>query len=280
VRNLEDLNNYNIRIINSDSCKDFPKDKSKALKLDIIRSKFITRKQWLKVAGSTKLGYLWLVLDPLVLTLVYLFVFTVLRANSEPVSLFIGLSMIRGLQGSLVGGASPPELTGGITIERTRTRAIIFSRVLKVLSDSFFLGIGVSVALIIAFNTSVFASIVFMILLFFSNLFWYSFGTIFSPLTSFIPDLLKLISYFGLIMFFISPALYPLGKTNGIHRQISLYNPFSYFVEAARTIATGSKDYQILSTEVAIFWLIFYITIAYIGFKSLDKVRWRLSIWS
>ena len=210
----------NIRVITPESCIEHPGDWAEALRMDIIRAKFITRKQWVKVAGSTKLGYLWLVLDPLVLTLVYLFVFTVLRANSDPVSLFIGLSMVRGLQGSMVGGAGAPDLTGGITIERTRTRAIGLSRILKVASDSFFLGIGVTVALILVFETSVIATVVFMLLLFLSNLFWYSVGTMFSPLTSFVPDLLKLVGYFGLIMFFVSPALYPLGKTQGLHRQI------------------------------------------------------------
>ena len=81
-------------------------------------------------------------------------------------------------------------------------------------------------------------------------------------------------------MFFISPALYPLSRTEGIHRQISIYNPFSYFVEAARTVATGSKDYEILSLEIGFIWLLVYITLGYIGLKTLDRVRWRLSVWS
>mgnify|MGYP001238564048 CR=1 FL=1 len=276
----EDLRSSDIRIITPESCIELPDNKNEALKLDFVRAKFITRKQWVKVAGSTKLGYLWLVLDPLVLTLVYLFVFTVLRANSDPVSLFIGLSMVRGLQGSMVGGAGAPDLTGGITIERTRTRAIVISRILKVASDSFFLGIGVTAALALVFETSIIACSVFMILLFLSNLFWYSVGTIFSPMTSFVPDLLKMVSYFGLVMFFVSPALYPLGKTQGIHRQISLVNPFSYFVEGARTFATGSEDYLLLSVEIGLFWLGFFLFVGLMGLKSLDSVRWRLSIWS
>ena len=173
----EDLRSSDIRIITPESCIELPDNRNEALRLDFVRAKFITRKQWVKVAGSTKLGYLWLVLDPLVLTLVYLFVFTVLRANSDPVSLFIGLSMVRGLQGSMVGGAGAPDLTGGITIERTRTRAIAISRILKVASDSFFLGIGVTAALALVFETSIIACSVFMILLFLSNLFWYSIST-------------------------------------------------------------------------------------------------------
>ena len=276
----EDPRSNNIRIITRESCIERPDNGTEALRLDVVRAKFITRKQWVKVAGSTKLGYLWLVLDPLVLTLVYLFVFTVLRANSDPVSLFIGLSMVRGLQGSMVGGAGAPDLTGGITIERTRTRAIAISRILKVASDSFFLGIGVTAALILVFETSFIACIIFMFLLFLSNLFWYSVGTIFSPMTSFVPDLLKMVSYFGLVMFFVSPALYPLGKTQGIHRQISLVNPFSYFVEGARTFATGSEDYLLLSIEIGLFWLGFFLIVGLIGLKSLDSVRWRLSVWS
>ena len=58
------------------------------------------------VAKSYKLGSLWLMLDPLLHSLVYLFVFTVIRYRTSPGTVMLGLALIRGLQQYLVYGAT------------------------------------------------------------------------------------------------------------------------------------------------------------------------------
>ena len=45
------------------------------------------------MAGRKELGSLWLVLHPVLLSLVYLFVFTVIRSNPNSVNIFVGISM-------------------------------------------------------------------------------------------------------------------------------------------------------------------------------------------
>ena len=66
--------------------------------LDRERSAFILRKKIRSVSGRKRLGLAWIVIDPIVTSLIYLFVLTVLKARSDPESLFIGIASYTVLQ--------------------------------------------------------------------------------------------------------------------------------------------------------------------------------------
>ena len=139
-----------IRKISRDGCIEYPTDEKEALRLDIKRARFIVKKKDLALAKSYRLGTIWNMLDPLILSLVYLFVFSVIRYRPEPGSLMIGLALIRGLQQNLVYGAtSSLDYTAGLKIERVRTRAIIMAELMYVIQQSFYVSLGTLGVLII-----------------------------------------------------------------------------------------------------------------------------------
>ena len=229
--------------------------------------------------NSYRLGALWNTLDPLFYSLVYLFIFSVIRYRPEPGSLMIGLALIRGLQSNLIYGAnSSLDYTAGLKIERVRTRAIVMAEFLFVIRQSFFVSVGTIVVLLFI-DAALLFIFIFPIICVLNGLTWYSFGKIISPLVVRIPDIGKLVTYFGRLMFFLSPALYPISQTTGLHREISRINPFSYFSEPSRAIAYGEKGYELLIPDWGVFLVIFILTVLTIGLRNIDKQRWEGSVW-
>jgi len=272
-------NNY--RIITPQSCVEKNERGREASLLDIKRARFIVKKKFGAIAGSRRLGQIWLVLDPLIMGLVYFFVFTVIRNNPNPVSMFIGITYVRLLQLGLRNGFNNGvDYTGGIKIERVRTRVLLMSEYILSISYTFFMCFGISMVFIIYFNTSIFETIMLYLIAYPLYLMWYGLGSMLSPIGVKIPDTKSLVNYFGMLMFFGSPALYSLGQTSGIHRKICLYNPFSYLVEFARAIILDSEDYLLLDVKIGVFYAIIFSAVLIISLIRFDKNRWRYTTWS
>jgi len=273
--------NTDIRKISHSKCIDEPHDRKDAFGLDFERSQFIVKKKFATVAGSRLLGQMWLILDPMIQAAIYFFVLVVLRAREDPQSLIIGITYVRILQRGLGDGFNGAiDYSGGIKIERVRTRVFLMAEGILGLTTSFFMTIGVVVGFVLYFGESITEMLAFMVLAYFLYLFWYVLGSVLSPAGIFIPDLKAFVTYFGMLMFFASPAIYTLGQTTGAHRQLSLINPFSYFVEAARAIIIGSEDYNLLSTDLGVAFAIFFLLATFLSIRNFDKLRWRFSTWS
>ena len=69
-------------------------------------------------------------------------------------------------------------------------------------------------------------------------------------LTKRIPDLRKIISYGLRVFFYMSPCLYPMSKTTGLHYEILTYNPYSYFVEWVRLVANLESEFHELDMRL------------------------------
>ncbi len=276
------MRSEDIRDISPQKCMDIVSDRKGALRLDLLRAKFILNKKIRRIAGSRRLGNLWLVLDPIFMSLVYYFVFTVIKHKTDPESVFIGLTYIRMAQTALKHGyINNVDYSGGINIERVRTRALVLSEYFLALSNSFFMCFGISVIFVLVFGiTDPLAILIFYLLGFLNYFFWYSASNIFSPIGIRIPDTHSLVTYFGLMLFFGSPALYPLSSTTGLHRDLNLFNPFSFCVEPARYLLIGTEDYLLLEPFFGMLYftlMFFFLTFTAIRF---DKIRWRYSTWS
>ena len=267
------------RIINPDRCHENPHDKGIAAELDWARAKFISKRRLFLETGSTYLGFGWIILDPLILSVVYLFVFTVIRHDEDPTALFIGLGMIRGMQRSLSSMSNPQmDLKGGLNIDRVSTRAVGLSLVLYLVITTLLSGLGVA-AVLLFLGAPILGALVFIAALLANNLFWYGVGLNALSLTTKMPDLHKVTSYFGTGMFFFSPVLFTIEATSGWHRTASIYNPLSYFLEVSRKVAIG-EDYRGLDILPEIGFLALLSVMAVMiwrGNKRLDGIRWRMS---
>ena len=249
--------------------------------LDKERSKFVLWKKIRHRAGRRKLGILWLLLDPIVTSLVYLFVFLVVRSTPSAQSLFIGISMFRIFNEAITSGVgSVQDFTGGLKSERVRTRVLTNSNVSFRVLDSFLQSVGVALILLIGFSASLSGVISYLIICQILGIAADGFGQNFSLIVRRTPDLFNLINYFLLLMFFGSPVLYPMSNMSGLHYTINEYNPLSYFIELSRYLMDLDSEIMNLDPRLGLLLIFGVIAVAIRGFLKLDEVRWRVSSWS
>jgi len=269
------------RIINSNSCKDIGPLKDVDISLDKVRQKFIIRNKLRKSAGTKRLGVLWLIMDPVAMSLVYLFVLTVVRSFPNFESLFIGVSMYRMFQGSFMSGVgSIANFSGGIICERVRSRVLVSAtikyRVLEIIIQSS----GISVVLFFFLDVNILSVISFISISLLMGVMAEGVALNMSKIVRRIPDIGNLVRYFMLLMFFGSPVLYPMAKTSGLHYRINEFNPFSYFVETVRYVADLESSLTNFSNGITLSISIILIFLSLRGYLQIDRLRWEVSSWS
>ena len=251
------------------------------ISLDKSRVGFIIRRKIRGLAGKRRLGSLWLILHPVMLSLVYLFVFTVIKSNPNVVNIFVGISMFNIFSSSIKSGVnSVQDFSGGIKGERIRTgvisRAMLSYRVIDVLLQVS----GVSLILILFLGVDIVGILWFVSLCSIIGVTAELFALNLSLAVRRVPDISNLIDYFLMLMFFGSPVLYPMAITEGFHKRVNELNPFTYFVESARkSVGVESVIDELIGIEAFIIMLML-IFLAVRGYTTLDRFRWEVSSWS
>ena len=271
-----------VTTINSAGFEEEGGDFRKELRLDWNRAMVMVKKKNYNQTLGSYLGFIWLVLDPLIMTLVYLFVFTVIRYNESAGVIFIGLGMIRGMQRSLSDASNPSslrELNGPSSIFRPRTRVGIISGHAKLAIDSMCMASGISIVLI-WLGADVIGSTLFLFVMLLNSLVWYYIGICLLHITVRVPDVHKLVNYFGMGMFFASPVLYSFNRTTGLHREFSMYNPMTYTIELGRSIVGLENGIDSLPLIGFLAIILMVIVTAIIGMMKLDSLRWHTSVVS
>ncbi|MAT48969.1 MAG: hypothetical protein CMA27_03970 [Euryarchaeota archaeon] len=276
---MEDVNME--RVITSEFCKEVGELSPEALKLDRNRMKFILKKKFRNLSGRKRLGLVWMVLDPIVVSLVYLFVFSVLSARTSIVTIFVGITLFRLTQNSLkIGMNSIKDFTGGLKAERVRTRVLIGSMIRYRTIDNFLQSFGVALILLLVFDAPLIGIISFLIISQLIGFLSEGVGMNLAPLVKKVPDLINVVNYVLMTLFFASPALYPLSTTEGIHYKLNELHPFTYFVETARYFL--DEQSEILNLDYRLFGFFLFILVASIirGYSIIDRLRWRMTTWS
>lgn len=251
------------------------------LLLEKRRSLFIVRKELMASGFRKRLGNFWLMLDPLFYSMIYYFVFAVVRSNPSASSIIIGIGLMRVFQESFRAGSdSPKTFSGGLKAERIRTSVLVRSMVQSRILNTFFQSFGLSLVLALALGMELVVSIYFLIICQIVAILAQGIALNLSMLTRRIPDVSNAVRYFLILYFYMSPALYPLSKTSGLHYKINSVNPFSFFVEWIRMIANLDSEYNNLDQSIFILLLAILSLVSIIGFRSVDKNRWVLSTWS
>ena len=249
--------------------------------LENKRSNFIVKKELMAVGMRQRLGFLWLMLDPIFYSLVYYFVFDIIRANPNTSSIIIGIGMMRVLQDSFQSGVSSVgNFTGGIKAERLRTRVLITAMIKSRIINTLFQTIALSLVLVFALNHEYIVGIAYIFVCQVVGLLSQGTGLNLSMLTKRIPDVRKLVSYFMRVFFYMSPCLYPMSNTKGLHYEILTYNPYSYFVEWVRMFAQLTSEFPELDIGRFLILVGILVILTIRGLSSIDKVRWEVSTWS
>ena len=249
--------------------------------LDQRRSAFILRNKFRSLAGDKRLGVLWVVLEPLVMSLVYLFVLTVLRSSISSESIFIGISLWGLATVSLMSGVQClDDFSGGLKCERVRTGVLVKPMFQFRAIDSACRTSGVAAILLLVFDVDISAVFSFILIGVSLGVAFEGLGLNFSRISHAIPDMKILIRYFMRLMFFAGPILYPLTFAEGVHYRINLINPFTYFVELSRYLAGLDSSLVELDPYLGIFVIGFLVILGLRGYSKIDALRWELSAWS
>jgi ABC-type polysaccharide/polyol phosphate export permease len=248
--------------------------------LDSQRISFLVKKEFRTIAGDKRLGVAWAVLEPVVMSAVYLFVFTVIRSTVNGATVFVGITLIRILTDSVMSGVNAiSDFSGGIKSERVRSRVLIMSKLYFRILDSFFHSIGTIVILYFAYGINALGLFSILIASIIIGVLSEGVGLTMAMLVKKVSDVKTLIKYALLLMFFGSPALYPLGVTSGFHRTVNEFNPFTYLVEACRYFSDLDSSVKELDWRLFAVIYTFLAIVSFRGYREIDRLRWRLSTW-
>jgi len=251
------------------------------LEIDRKRSAFILKKRIRQLAGTRKLGVLWLVLDPIVMALIYMFVFTIIRSNPSFTTLLIGITLYRIFSESTKSGVnSIQDFSGGFKSERVRTGVLTSATIKFRIIDSALKSCGAAIILFFSSGVPVEGILAYLLLAQILGLLSEGVGLNLALVARKVPDLTNVVNHALLLGFFVSPTLYPMSVTEGLHYRINEFNPFAIFVEAARFF--GEVDSVILEMEIGILSgvLILFTILGFRGFSTIDRLRWEVSSWS
>ncbi len=269
------------RIMTKDEYREVGEIDEEQIFLDQRRSAFILRNKFRSLAGDKRLGVLWVVLEPLVMSLVYLFVLTVLRSSISSESIFIGISLWGLATVSLMSGVQClDDFSGGLKCERVRTWVLVKPMFQFRAIDSACRTSGVAAILFFVFDVDIVAVFSFILIGVTLGVTFEGLGLNFSRISRAIPDIKVLIRYFMRLMFFAGPALYPLTLAEGAHYRINLINPFTYFVESTRYLAQLDSSFVELDPNLGIIVIGCLVILAARGYSKIDSLRWELSAWS
>lgn len=245
------------------------------------RVRFLIKRKFRKSTGRRFLGPLWLVLDPLIFSLIYLFVFTVVKARIEASSIFIGVTLYRVLQSSLLSGSnSLSDHNGGLRCERITDVVMMKANLGHLVIDVLIRTIPTAFILSGGFDISIFGSISYLLIAQLMGFLVYGLGMSVSGAVRRVPDFHQLIRYALMMGFYISPAMIPMYKMNGLHYTINQYNPFTYFVEAARFMCDIDSVFEDLGLELYFGLMFFLIFATMSSILRYRRLRWRISSWS
>lgn len=269
------------RTMNSEMCVEKTNHDQLDSGLDKRRSEFILKNKFRRIAGEKRLGILWIVLEPMIMSLVYLFVFTVLRSSISTESLFIGISLWGIATVSVFSGIGCiDDFSGGLKCERVRTSVLVRPMIQFRIIDSACRTFGVALILGLFYGVSISGVSSFVIIGMLLGFLFEGTALNLSKIGNSIPDLQVLTRHFMRLMFFAGPVLYPLTYANGIHYQINLFNPFTYFVEPVRYLSNLESAFAELDPVFASIIMGLFTLLSFRGYYRIEKVRWELSSWS
>ena len=268
------------RIIDSEKCVEIPESGDGYESLEDSRVSFINKSRIRRLVGKKKLGLAWLVLDPVVTSLIYLFVFIVIRANPNPETIFIGITLYRVMQSTFLGGTEfLNDFSGGLKAERVSSKSISKAIIRFRILDSFLQSLGVGIVLLFFFNSEVIAVIYFLFIAQVMGFLFEGFGICFFLVVKRIQDLSNIFKYAFSLLFFASPCLYPMSQAEGLHYVANEYNPFSYFAESMRFAFGLDSVFEDLDMRIFIFFISALLFFSVRGYRRIDEFRWEVSSW-
>ena len=224
---------------------------------------------------NSAIGYLWHIITPLFLIMVYIVVFgSIFGSKMDNYWLYVTTSIF-----------SISYFTTSITIASTSITAngyliskIAFPREYLPISISLTNAVTLLISYILLIVLTVIAGIGLSNVLLFLIPFYclyicFTTGVclFLSAINVYYRDASNVVGLLTLCLFFITPSFYTIEQVGEAARVIILWNPLTYFVESSHYIMYYNESPELVSTIICIFLSVCSFVIGLITFKKLEK---------
>ncbi|MHC1733543.1 MAG: ABC transporter permease [Bacteroidales bacterium] len=222
---------------------------------ELVRHHNAVKSQFLVNIGatisSTKLGWLWWILDPILLMAIYTFVIRIVFDRGGPdyhVFALCGIVTWQSFSRSITSGSS--SLLSNVSLIRQSFLPLEIYVFIPTLVQAFFYLAGLFVLFIFKIDNFGFHTFFAFFLLFPVILLSFGISLFYSILEVFFPDTRKVLPYILNFGFYLSPILYSSDKIYSL-KSIPEYfkiayslNPIIYIIEAVRDIFLNGKIFD------------------------------------
>lgn len=223
--------------------------------------------------ASTRLGWLWWIVNPLVMMgIYYFFISVILERGGDNYHIFVltGLVAWQGFSLALTGTTT--VITSNKQLIRQVALPISTLLAIPILVQLFFNSIGIIIILIWNNSTVGIHSFATIPLLLLIGLFVYGLGLFFSVIAVYIKDTKLIIKYILRAGFFLSPILFPASRilestrVPDIVKTVFNLNPMSWIINALRTVLIDGQLFSwqdffmmlfisLIIVQIGLFWL-------------------------
>lgn len=200
---------------------------------------------------STRLGWFWWILDPLIMMAIYYFLIKgIFGRGGEDYHIFVLSGIIIWQFFTKTVNATLGVISGNKQVIRQISFPLPVLVAIPVVTNLFFAVVGMVIVVLFNYSNIGLHTVAILPLLIVVSLLSYGIGLFVSVISVFLADIRKFISYLLRAGFFISPVLYPasrLMESPSIPEQIKIilsYNPMMWIIPAARNVVLKCEVYD------------------------------------
>ena len=222
------------------------------------------------------LGLYWAIINPLLMAVIFSFVFTVIfHASSKPIPYVVFL--LTGLTFWNLFANSVVSATGSISGNAALLSKLYFPRVVIPTASvmarfiDFLFALFVLVVFIVLYHVRVYPSLFWIVpLLGLQTLLALGVGYLLSALNVLYRDMTQLIGLILMIWMYLSPVMYPIGTASNTIQSILLINPMGALIQAERDLLFTGSLTQAPYLWTAAVWCAFAFLAGIYIFKRLE----------
>lgn len=223
------------------------------------------------------LGLYWAIINPLLMAVIYSFVFTVIfHASSKPIPYVVFL--LTGLTFWNLFANSVMSATTSITGNASLLSKVYFPRVVIPTASvmarfiDFLFALFVLVVFILAYHVRVYPSLVWIVpILGVQTVFALGVGYLLAALNVLYRDMTQLVGLLLMIWIYLCPVMYPIANVSNTIQSILLVNPMGAIIQSERDLLFTGSLTQAPDLWAAVAWSGFVFLFGVYHFKRLES---------
>ncbi len=222
------------------------------------------------------LGLYWAIINPLMMALIFSFVFTVIfHASSKPIPyvvfLLTGLTFWNLFANSIMSATSSITGNAALLSKLYFPRVVIPTASVMARLIDFLFALFVLVVFILAYHVRVYPSLLWIVpIVGVQTLFALGVGYLLAAFNVLYRDMTQLVGLLLMVWMYLSPVMYPIGNVSNTIQSILLVNPMGAMIQAERDLLFTGSLTQAPYLWAAVAWSGFVFLFGIYEFKRLE----------